>query len=225
MSNICKFEDKRRKRGTIDARKRAFIYLYLSLFLTTIKRKLEYMKNRLLLFCIMVVSSLASYSQDLEELNKKVEQLTTQVSQLQSKITVLEDKIPYYEEVLKLQQSEPVLVNEPYEVRITKVRYDDANRSLIINGIVKKIEVSEGFQIMEILKPSVVTPEGNIYTTYLVKNRDRNFGVNAPEIDIPYAFEMTFEIAERPQKLALVKFNVGNTARSVPFSYKGITIE
>ncbi len=183
------------------------------------------MKTRLLLFSVMVMFSLTSFSQNLEELDKKVEQLTTQVSQLQGKITVLEDKIPYYEEVLKLQQSEPVLVNEPYEVRITKVRYDDANQSLIINGIVKKIKDSEGFQIMDILKPSVVTPEGDIYTTYSVKNRDDNFSVNAPEIDIPYAFEMTFEIAERLQKLALLKFNVGNTASSIPFSYKGITVE
>lgn len=173
----------------------------------------------------MVVSCIASYGQDLEELNKKVEHLTSQISQLQSKITVLEDKIPYYEEVLKLQQTEPVLVNGPYEVRVTKVRYDDANRSLIINGIVKKIKDSQGFQIMDILKPSVVTPEGDIYTTYSVKNRDDNFGVNNPEIDIPYAFEMTFEMAHRPQKLALLKFNVGNTASSLPFSYKGLTVE
>lgn len=77
------------------------------------------MKTRLLLFSVMVMFSLTSFSQNLEELNKKVEHLTSQISQLQSKITVLEDKIPYYEEVLKLQQTEPVLVNGPYEVRVT----------------------------------------------------------------------------------------------------------
>jgi outer membrane murein-binding lipoprotein Lpp len=197
----------------------------LATFNYALTKKPDYMKTRLLLFSVMVMFSLTSFSQNLEELDKKVEQLTTQVNQLQNKITVLEDKIPYYEEVLKLQQSEPILVNGPYEVRVTKVRYDDANRSLIINGIVKKIKDSQGFQIMDILKPSVVTPEGDIYSTYSVKNRDENFGVNSPEIDIPYAFEMTFEMAHRPQKLALLKFNVGNTASSLPFSYKGITVE
>lgn len=91
------------------------------------------MKTRLLLSTVMVMFTLASFSQNLEELNKTVEQLSTDVGQLQSKITVLEDKVPYY--------------------------------------------------------------------------------------------EMIFEMARRPQKLALLKFNVGNHTERVPFSYKGITVE
>lgn len=44
------------------------------------------MMNRFLLFFVMVVSSLASYSQNLEALNKKVEELTSDIGQLQSNI-------------------------------------------------------------------------------------------------------------------------------------------
>ncbi|MGJ1204172.1 hypothetical protein [Sphingobacterium lactis] len=183
-------------------------------------------KSILSVLLLSPIALLAQNQDELQTLKKQVTDLSAQVTTLSQQVVTLQDKIPYYEATLNLKQSEPVQRKTKYEVRITEVKYDETGRMLTVKGLVKKLPTADKDDRLSFFEEHLLTPEGLKVNAEMVTNGNNSFVVPDPEIDMDYAFVMPFQMAQKPEKLALLKFKVGiGFVNSFEvFSFKGLTV-
>lgn len=169
--------------------------------------------------------SLAQEKLTIDQLHAKIENLNTQINGLQFSVHKLEYRIPYYEGVLQLQQSEPKIKSKTYEVNLNNIKFDSDANNIVINGIIKQHTATTGYRPIQAHDIHIITPEGRIIKTDFAMNGTAHLFVDKPEIDIPYAFTMTFPLEVKIPKLAMLKFEIGSGAGNEAFVFKGLTVE
>ncbi len=191
------------------------------------------MKNTLYLLLLVCAPCIANAQKDsIEKLKSDIQTLQSQNQQLSARAVKLEDRIPYYESALKLQQSPIVQTIDGFDVRLTKVYYQEKEQKLYTEGLVisKKEGIHDLYFDGTMLK--CIYPDGKIYQTYTILNNGKSLSTIGPiAMDVPYAFQIIFEKADKTPKLAALQFRINYTpektlmAQRMDFMFKGITVE
>ena len=192
------------------------------------------MKKTLGLLFLAGLPFLSNAQKDsIAKLQNEILILQSQNQNLSARLTKLEDRIPYYENILRLQQAPTVQVMDDFEVRLTKAYFQERENRLIIDAVVtskKREQIHDLYFDGTMLK--CIYPDGRIVQTYTILNNGKQLSTIGPIVnDIPYAFQIVFEKAEKTPKLSALQFRINYTTESpmagkrIDFVFKGITID